>query len=337
MEAADRRPRVEEPAASRLLAGSCQRLAVSAYHGIDDSEEFAAHLDVIRTSTQPVSLDDVVDAVESGRPLPPHSTLVTFDDGRVSVRTSGSRCSASAAFPPSPSSTPVCWTVRCRTGGMKWPSWLPPGRAARHVPADPGPLTSPQACAQPAPPRADRRAPHSEARTVVIGEQLRSSDLPGLEAAGVAVGNHSLTHPCLDQCTAQEIDREVEEGHRLLTDALAIRLAPSPIPTATSDARTVDAVERTGYEVVRLGPPARAPPSRQPPADPPDPGQLHHPRSRASAPSSAASTLHSCGWLQPCAADSPRSQLTSVDSLMSSTSESTLVRGFGDSFKSGCR
>jgi peptidoglycan/xylan/chitin deacetylase (PgdA/CDA1 family) len=236
------------------------RLAVLAYHGVDDPEQFAAHMDVIRTSTQPVSLDDVIGAVESGQPLPPHSTLVTFDDGRVSVRDSGVALLRERGIPGiafvNPglldSSMPYWWDEVAELAMA--------GAGLSGMPAEPGPLT--EALKRVPNQRrleliADLRAQRPE--RVVIGDQMRSTDLGQLEVAGIAVGNHSLTHPCLDQCTTQEIDREVEEGHRLLTDALGHPPRAFAYPNGNFDQRTVDAVERTGYPVAfawdhRLGP-----------------------------------------------------------------------------------
>jgi peptidoglycan/xylan/chitin deacetylase (PgdA/CDA1 family) len=63
------------------------RLAVLGYHGIEDPAGFEAHLDHLQRFCHPVSLEQVEAAAHDGRPMPPHSVLVTFDDGDRSVYT----------------------------------------------------------------------------------------------------------------------------------------------------------------------------------------------------------------------------------------------------------
>ncbi|MEU2629011.1 DegT/DnrJ/EryC1/StrS family aminotransferase [Kitasatospora sp. NPDC007106] len=75
------------PAQALFRARAAQRLAVLAYHGVTDPRSFGAQLDRMRRLANPVSLADVERAVTEGRPLPPRSVLITFDDADRSVFT----------------------------------------------------------------------------------------------------------------------------------------------------------------------------------------------------------------------------------------------------------
>jgi peptidoglycan/xylan/chitin deacetylase (PgdA/CDA1 family) len=50
--------------------------------------------------------------------------------------------------------------------------------------------------------------------------QLREEELRALEAAGIAVGNHSVTHPCLNWCSADKVRNEIMGAHETLTAIL---------------------------------------------------------------------------------------------------------------------
>src|SRR3954452_13191647 len=69
-------------------AANSRRLAVLAYHGVDDPEGFERQLDLLTRRMHPVSLDDVLNGLD-GAPLPSGAVLVTFDDGDPSVLSRG--------------------------------------------------------------------------------------------------------------------------------------------------------------------------------------------------------------------------------------------------------
>jgi peptidoglycan/xylan/chitin deacetylase (PgdA/CDA1 family) len=41
-----------------------------------------------------------------------------------------------------------------------------------------------------------------------------------LEAGGIEIGNHTMTHPCLDRCDDDTVDRQVRGAHEFLRNAL---------------------------------------------------------------------------------------------------------------------
>jgi peptidoglycan/xylan/chitin deacetylase (PgdA/CDA1 family) len=50
--------------------------------------------------------------------------------------------------------------------------------------------------------------------------QLSTDDLRVLDRGGIAVGNHTWTHPCLNRCDPTTIRDEIEKAHGALAEAL---------------------------------------------------------------------------------------------------------------------
>src|SRR5207249_9477318 len=81
---------------------------------------------------------------------------------------------------------------------------------------------------------------------------LRRTELRALESAGIAVGNHSHTHPCLPRCRDDKIRSEVADAHAALIDALGHAPTAFAYPNGDCDARTREAVDAFGYEIAFL-------------------------------------------------------------------------------------
>ncbi|HSL81675.1 MAG TPA: polysaccharide deacetylase family protein, partial [Thermoanaerobaculia bacterium] len=81
---------------------------------------------------------------------------------------------------------------------------------------------------------------------------VSAGELPGLEAQGMAIGNHTLSHPCLPCCSAEEIRRELAESHDILAAALGHPPRAFAYPNGDQDPRVVAAVARTGYPAAFL-------------------------------------------------------------------------------------
>ena len=79
--------------------------------------------------------------------------------------------------------------------------------------------------------------------------QLRPEDLRELESGGIAVGSHTLTHPCLTHCDVERLELEVAEAHAVLTRALGHPPTAFAYPNGDWDGRAIDAVRRAGYHV----------------------------------------------------------------------------------------
>jgi peptidoglycan/xylan/chitin deacetylase (PgdA/CDA1 family) len=236
-----------------------QRLAVLAYHAVDDPARFAAQLDHLTRWAHPLSLDAVVATVRGRRGLPEGAVLVTFDDGARSVydealpllRERGIPAVAFVVTGLLDTDDPYWWTeVEALARG----EGVPLVRRLKAMPDD------------------DRLATIAELRRVATSPaprvpQLRRHELRALESAGIAVGNHSHTHPCLPRCADGKIGAEVADSHAVLTDALGHAPVAFAYPNGDCDARTHEVVHGRGYDVAflfdhRLSPAVPADPLR---------------------------------------------------------------------------
>ncbi len=220
------------------------RLAVLAYHAVDDPSRFAAQLDHLVSAAAPLPLDAAVDAVRGRRTLPERAVLITFDDGARSVHDEAlpllrERGLPAAAFVVTgllDTDEPYWWTEAEALAASEGPALV---RRLKQVPDDERLATI-----------ADlRRVASSPAPRVA---NLQRGELRALERAGIAVGNHSHTHPCLPRCADDKIRAEVADAHAVLTDALGHAPTAFAYPNGDCDARTRQAVEDCGYEVAFL-------------------------------------------------------------------------------------
>jgi len=221
-----------------------QRLVVLAYHGIDDPARFVSQLDHLAGAASPQSLDAVIDAVHGRCALPERAVLITFDDGARSVydealpllRERGLPAAAFVVTGLLDTNEPYWWTEVEALAGSEGPALV---RRLKAVPDD------------------DRLATIAELRRVASSAaprvpNLRRQELRALESAGIAVGSHSHTHPCLPRCHDDKIRAEVADAHAVLTDALGHAPTAFAYPNGDCDARTRQAVEACGYEVAFL-------------------------------------------------------------------------------------
>jgi len=221
-----------------------ERLVVLAYHAIDDPARFAAQLDHLVGAASPLPLDVVVDAVHGRRALPDRAVLITFDDGARSVYDEAlpllqERGLPGAAFVVTgllDTDEPDWWTEVEALAASEGAALV---RRLKQVPDDERLATI-----------ADlRRVASSPAPRVA---HLRRSELRALELAGIAVGNHSHTHPCLPRCRDEKIRSEVADAHAALVDALGHAPTAFAYPNGDCDARTRVAVDACGYQIAFL-------------------------------------------------------------------------------------
>jgi peptidoglycan/xylan/chitin deacetylase (PgdA/CDA1 family) len=77
--------------------------------------------------------------------------------------------------------------------------------------------------------------------------QLRSEDVRDLESAGVAIGNHTLTHPCLPRCTDDVLRQEIVQAHEKLTALLTTAPEAFAYPNGDWDPRAEACLAGLGY------------------------------------------------------------------------------------------
>ena len=226
------------------------RLAVLAYHGVDDADAFDRHLSWLQGNASVVSLEQLIDGMRGDR-LPPRPVLLTFDDGHRSVLEQAQPRLAARGMPAVvfvvagvvDSNDPFWWqeveSLSARGGSVgQWP-----GRRGREL------VRTLKAL-----PDADRRMALVELRASVTGvrathPQLSADDLRTLEAAGIAVGNHTMTHPNLNRCDDDVLVSEIETAHHRLTDILGHPPIAFADPYGSHDRRADAVLDRLGYEI----------------------------------------------------------------------------------------
>ncbi|MER5866734.1 polysaccharide deacetylase family protein [Kitasatospora sp. NPDC002040] len=250
------------PAQPLFRARAAQRLAVLAYHGVTDPRSFGAQLDRLRRLATPVSVHDVEHAIAEGRPLPPRSVLITFDDADRSVLTHAlpeltARKIPAAAFVISEligTDRPFWWheaAFLARHGGQarSLRSHVRPDQLLARLKALPDP---------------DRRRSLHELRVSARRrppgqDQLSPEDLRALQDGGVAIGNHTLGHPCLAQCDDSTVQAEITGAHQALTQWLGDPPTAFAYPNGGYDPRADTLLRQLGYRLGflsdhRLGP-----------------------------------------------------------------------------------
>ncbi|MFG2332766.1 polysaccharide deacetylase family protein [Streptomyces sp. NPDC048604] len=225
-------------------------LAVLGYHGVEDPTTFAAHLDRLTETATPLSVDRVEAALRDGSPLPSRSVLITFDDGDPSVLDHALPLLAERGIPA------VCFVIAGLVGTDE-PFWwdelthlLSHGGVCRAIPSG---LPAPAAAyALKQLPDRQRRDALAELRATATtppprARQLTGTDLRALEAGGIAIGNHTLTHPCLDRCDDGTLRHEIEDAHRLLTHHLGHPPTAFAYPNGDFDSRADALLQSLGY------------------------------------------------------------------------------------------
>ena len=226
---------------------AARRVAVLAYHGVDSPQQFGRQLDLLQHEASPVSLADVVAAHDGGPPLPARPVLLTFDDGHPSLLRAGLPLLRARGIPA------VAFVLPGLVGTHR-PFWWDEaaglheaGARAAGAPDDPDDLVR-WLKTVPDPRRHEVLAEMRELSAVdVTADQLETDDLLRLRDGGVAIGNHTWTHPCLDLCTPQELQRQVCRAHESLTDVLGEAPTAFAYPNGNHDPRAERLLGELGY------------------------------------------------------------------------------------------
>lgn len=234
--------------AARQLAR--RRLTVLAYHGVDDPGAFDLQLAWLASRTNPISLGDLLHAANGG-PLPECATLVTFDDGERSVlehglpllRRHGVPAVAFVVAGLLDTSEPFWWDevayLVAAGGTAPAIATSDPASAVRALKLVPDGVRRESIAAL----RASAPGAHPG------GAQLTAEEVRRMARDGVAVGNHSLSHPILDRCPDDVLDHEIAASHSILTRILGKEPKAFAYPNGDQDPRVRRTVARHGYEV----------------------------------------------------------------------------------------
>ena len=243
------------------------QLLVLAYHGVDDAEMFGAQMRELVRHRRPVTLAAVEASLRGGAPIERGSVLVTFDDGHRSVLDAGMPILSDLAIP-------AALFVVTGLIGTDQPFWwnevvdlVGKGGSVDGLGAhgqDPvgGPVDAADGPADAvALVRHLRRVPNA-ARLAAIDQlrrsanrpadrcpQLQPDDLVQFEAGGIAIGSHSVSHPCLDRCPEAEIREELVGSREHLESMLGHPVVSLAYPNGNVDERVRRCAADAGYEL----------------------------------------------------------------------------------------
>jgi peptidoglycan/xylan/chitin deacetylase (PgdA/CDA1 family) len=244
------------PLARRL---SRRRLAVLAFHDVPPESNFPSQLELLARTYHPVSVHDVLSTLRGASDLPDNAVLITFDDGDPTVLEHAAPLLQAQGIPA------VAYVVTGFIGTDLAPWWIEASELAAHTSVPAAQLVRDL---KTIPDEARLRRLDQLRNTAggrVARRQLTADEVRQLQAMGVAIGNHSHTHPLLDQCENPKIEREIQQAHDQLSQLLGAPPRTIAYPNGNVDERVVAAARRLGYELGllfdhRLGP--------WPPADP---------------------------------------------------------------------
>lgn len=224
--------------------------AVLAYHDVSAPGRFAEQLDVLVRHHQPVTPSDIARSLEAGAPLPPRAVLITFDDAGPSLlrhalpllRERGLQAVAFAVAGLVGTDTPFWWEeaeALQRSGGRtaevfgaRTPQELV--RALKRLPDE-------------ARERALRELRASSAEPAPKADHLGPEDLRTLDADGIEIGSHSLTHPVLSRCSPEKVRAEVAGAHERLAEILERPPRFFAYPNGNHDPGAEEAFRTLGY------------------------------------------------------------------------------------------
>lgn len=209
-------------------------------------------MDQVRRRRHPISIDDLDAAVNGGPALPDRSVLITFDDGHRSVLEHGLPILAERGLP----GVAFVITGLLSTDTDFW--WS----AVEDLMAGGGLVSGYEAMTAPQLVRHLKQVPDDE-RLRAIEElersagrppsprpQLKYEELATLRSGGIAVGNHTQSHPCLNRCGSETISGEIRRAHTSLAEILGEPPRWFAYPNGDWDASAESILADLGY---RLG------------------------------------------------------------------------------------
>ena len=242
------------PAQRYFERKASQRLAVLAYHGIDDADRFARHMDHLRRTARPITLEAALDAFEGRSALPERAALITFDDGHRSVYDVAMPILGERGFPAVVfviagvigSERPFWWTevidLANRGGTVAGLGDRSPQDLVRTLKRVPDQRRAEAI-------EALRRTASAEAAPVA---QLTGAELRSLESAGIAIGNHTWSHPSLPRCSPDVVRREIVDAHESLRGILGHGPEAFAYPYGDADGTAAACLRGHGYRAAFL-------------------------------------------------------------------------------------
>lgn len=225
-------------------------LTILAYHDINYPERFLQQIQYVVQKMHPVSLEDVLTAVEHKRDLPQRAVLVTFDDGYRSVFEVAMPILQQYQVPGIvfvvtgllDTDHPFWWDevdwLVAQGAKVQGLETLDAHTLVRTMKRMPG-VRHAATMAQLRQNVGNRR---------FIQPQLRTEELRLLETAGIMIGNHTRSHQPLDS-PENAVDDEIIEAHRFLVAALGHSPKSFAYPYGFNNPHAHSILQNLGYEL----------------------------------------------------------------------------------------
>lgn len=236
-------------AVSRTLTRG--RLRILAYHGVPDADRFAEQMEYVARAFTPVHEDQVIAAIHEQQPLPKGAAWVTFDDGDPSVVTNGLAPLERLGIP----ATMFVCPGLIQSGDPFW--WRVTEWVTEHAPEAGADFAEPAELTEYGKVITDGR--RREMVATLMGRiphplpdtwrQLNDADLRRWTGAGMALGNHSWDHPCLDQCGPSAQVDQIRRAHEWLTDWSGRPPRSFAYPNGNFSEPVDQAIRDLGYDV----------------------------------------------------------------------------------------
>lgn len=221
-----------------------KRLRVLAYHTVPDQAKFERQIIYLKKEYNIISVEDLLKSVHEKSPLPNNPLLITFDDGDVSVYDKGLPIlkkydlkSCLFIITGLVNTTKDVWIRRVEAGEINaGKSFFEARKTVR---------------------RLKRVENHERLQAVknypdVQKPQLSTEQLYELQDNGMYIGNHTHTHPMLDQCTAAEVQEELDLSKKVFKDLGLEGFNVFAYPNGNEDPSTKKVLEKNDNKLVFL-------------------------------------------------------------------------------------
>lgn len=180
---------------------SNKALRVLAYHTVPNSDVFKLQINYLKENYSLISVDELRQALFCNKSLPKKPLLVTFDDGDISVFENGYPVLKQFAVP----SAMFIITRLIDTQNTFWCRWVEKvfekqGKSYIEARKQVNHLKSvPE----------NERLEYLRSLPKVDSVQLTSAEINQLNKSGMFIGNHTHTHPMINNCTSDQIKAEM--------------------------------------------------------------------------------------------------------------------------------
>lgn len=194
------------------------RLRVLAYHDVQDQDGFAWQLAYLQRNYNVIALDQLRAFLTDRTPLPPKAVLLTFDDAWPGIYDNALELLRVRKLPA------VVFVISSLVGTSSpywWdeiPYYLPDDWSEAEKNAK---VWEVKTWADQKRLAYLQKLNTASTKPPLVARQLSWSELAEMEAGGIAIGNHTHTHPMLDQCSAAKVEMEITTTQQLLTERKA--------------------------------------------------------------------------------------------------------------------